>query len=379
MNNPVRILMAGGGTGGHIYPLVAVTEKLQEQAIQQGINLQVLYFGSAGDYQQAVENAGMRVVKISASKMRRYFSFLNFLDFFKFGWSLIQSWWKIFWYMPDVAFTKGGPGTLPIVFFCRWYRIPVLTHESDSIPSLTTKISNWFSKKLYISFYSTQDRIQSKNLDLVGNPVRSEFFKNYNTAAAKTKFGLNPNEPLVFFWGGSQGAEKINDFVADYGMTGLTERNIQVLHQTGRTNFNQYSAEYNSISARWSPELKKKYHIVPFLEEDLSGALSAADIIVSRAGSGSIFEIAAVGKPALLIPYPFAAQNHQFYNASEYTKTGAGTVILEENLLPSVIFDQIEKLIADKDRYDKMAAAAKQFSKPEAANLIAKDLLSFAT
>jgi len=370
--------MAGGGTGGHIYPLIAVTEKLQEQAIQQGINLQVLYFGSAGDYQQAIENAGMRVVKISASKMRRYFSVWNFLDIFKFGWSLIQSWWKIFWYMPDVAFTKGGPGTLPIVFFCRWYRIPVLTHESDSIPSLTTRISSKFSKKLYISFYSTQDRIKAKKMDLVGNPVRSEFFKNYDVAAAKTKFGLNPNEPLVFFLGGSQGAEKINDFVADYGMAGLTEKGIQVLHQTGRANFNQYSAEYNSISVRWSPELKKKYHVVPFLEEDLAEAVGAADVIVSRAGSGSIFEIAASGKPSLLIPYPLAAQNHQFYNAAEYAKAGGGTVILEQNLIPSVIFDQIEKLLADKDRYGKMAAAAKQFSKPEAASQIAQDLLQFA-
>src|SRR3989344_3853249 len=138
----LRILLTGGGTGGHIYPIIAVAQKLQEWAFTNGFQPDVRYYGQPGEYKEALAAAGIKVSRIASSKLRRYASILNFLDFFKFFFGFFQSLWKIYWFMPDVAFSKGGRGARAVLSACRFYLVPVSIHESDTIPGLTNRASS---------------------------------------------------------------------------------------------------------------------------------------------------------------------------------------------------------------------------------------------
>ena len=140
----LRVLFTGGGTGGHIFPLISVAEELEKQAGNYGVLVDFRYFGADYQYAEAIVGSGMDFVPIITSKWRRYWSLMNFIDIFKFGLSIIQLLWKIFWFMPDAVFSKGGPGSLAVVLVSRFYFIPVVIHESDSVPGLTNKISGFF-------------------------------------------------------------------------------------------------------------------------------------------------------------------------------------------------------------------------------------------
>lgn len=373
----LRILFTGGGTGGHIYPILAVAEELQNWSAQNGEKIDLRYLGVPGQYQGILEKNGIRVSKILSSKLRRYFDLRNILDFPKFILSFFQAVWKVLWIMPDVLFSKGGPGALPIVLACRFYRVPVIIHESDATAGLVNRASSRYAKRIGVSFNSSIS-LFSGNVAVIGNPVRPFLFEEeISKESAKRIFGLNEEKPVILILGGSQGSTRINDFFLDI----ITEliKDFQVIHQTGWNNFEETKNELNVISEKLSEEEKRRYKLIAYLgEKDLKDAYSAADIIVSRAGSGSIFEIAALGKPSILIPLPEAASNHQVLNAYEYAKSGATIVTEEGNLTPNIFLNQLKKLFSDPEILRKMGEAAQKFSKPQAAKIIAEAILELA-
>ena len=364
-----HILLAGGGTGGHIYPLIAVAQKLQGNDIR--------YFGQAGNYKKLLIEQGIKVTSISSSKLRRYASILNFLDFFKFFYGFIQALFKIYFFMPEVMFSKSGPGVLPIIYAARWYRIPVVIHESDAVPGLTTRASATHAAIVELAFENAQPYFKkNKIVHVVGNPVRESVLPRESPAVCREALGLTDAKPILLFLGGSQGAQAINDFVLEHSEQLLA--NYEIIHQVGAANYPSYKAEFEFMTKNFRPELKANYSVYPYLnDQDLSRALTAADLVVSRAGS-SVFEIAASGKPAVLIPLASSAHNHQVENAYAYQTAGAGIVIEEENLLPGIFMTQVEKVLNNKELYGKMSAAATAFYTPEAAQQIAHDVLALA-
>lgn len=365
--------MTGGGTGGHIYPIIAVAQKLRAWAGKTGIEPDLRYFGDPRNYKQLLLEQKIKVSKVTASKLRRYFSLINFLDFFKFLFSFCQSLFKIYWFMPDVAFSKGGPGALAVVLVCRFYQIPLVIHESDAIPGLTNKISARRAKVVDLAFSSAAQYLKTRGaVNVVGNPVRDEILIPVPTDQAKTALGLKPEKSVILFLGGSQGSERINDFVLE-NLDSLLK--YQVLHQVGREKYDNYKAEYDFSTKNYSPAVLANYKFVDFFETDLNPAMAAADAIVSRAGAGAIFEIAAKGKPSILIPLADAAADHQKENAYQYAATGAAVVIEEENLLSSILLGQLEKILTNPDLKTKMSAAAKDFYQPSAAEKIATHIL----
>ncbi|MBI2010740.1 MAG: UDP-N-acetylglucosamine--N-acetylmuramyl-(pentapeptide) pyrophosphoryl-undecaprenol N-acetylglucosamine transferase [Candidatus Colwellbacteria bacterium] len=375
-NTRYRILFTGGGTGGHIYPLIAVSAELQMVAAQSGLDLHLRYLGSAGSYRQLLQDNGIKVGKIWSSKLRRYFSFKNFIDFPKFGLSLVQALWKVFWQMPDVVFSKGGPSALAVVLAARFYRIPVVIHDSDAIPGLTNLITGRYARVITTSFPGAKDYFRKTKAEIinVGNPVRRYLLsEEISQTWAKSFLGFDPNQPLILVLGGSQGSERINNFIV--GILPSLLPLSQVLHQTGRGNYDRVVQAFQIASADISEELKRKYQVVDYFEKDMRIALGAADLVVSRAGSGSIFEIAAFGRPSILIPLPEAANGHQSENAAEYSKTGAAEVIEESNLLPHLFLNQITGLFNDPNELTKMSQAAFAFYKPDAAVNIAQIIL----
>ena len=380
----LRVLLTGGGTGGHIFPLIAVANELQKQTNNFGISLDLRYFGSARKYAREIVENDIEFVPILSGKWRRYWSLLNLLDIFKFFLSFPQLLWKIFWFMPEVTFSKGGPGALAAILISRFYRIPLVIHESDSLPGLTNKISAGFSEKILVAFASAMANFRNKNIEVIGNPVRGSLFANLTSlkssgrdeqTQAKREFGLNPNEPVILVLGGSQGAERINNFVLEN--LAILIQNFQVLHQVGWGNYDSYKKEFEFITKDWNEAEKNRYIFHPFFDKDLGDALISADLAISRAGAGSIFELAAFGRPAMLVPLPESANDHQKENARLYAETGAAIVIQEENLLGNLVAEELQKLIANPELLRKMSDAAKSFYRPDAAAIIAKYLLTY--
>ena len=364
----IRILFTGGGTGGHIYPILAVAEELQIRSSKN--NLDLRYFGSAGNYQYILATNGILVSNIISVKFRRYFDLRNFLDILIFPISLIQAFWKVFWFMPGVLFSKGGPGALPVVLACKFYRIPIIIHESDSIPGFSNQISARFADRIAVSFNEALEFFVNKygekikeKIALIGNPIRRSLFGKdiIESKAAKGIFGFDYEKPLILVLGGSQGAARINDFILEVAPE-LIKNGFQILHQTGAKNFENVKNEMNLVFQNLL-EQKGSYKIVPYFEKDLKDAYVAADLVVSRAGSGSIFEIAAFGKPAILIPIPKEiVGEHQIKNAYEYAKSG-------------IFMVQLKKIFSDLNILNSMAQSAKNFSRSNAAKIIAEEII----
>ncbi len=371
----LRVLFTGGGTGGHIYPILAVAAKLREWAIRNGFQPDFRYYGEPGNYAGVLLAQDIKISRIVTSKLRRYFSLLNILDFFKFFIGIFQGLWKIYWFMPDAVFSKGGPGALSVVFASRFYLVPLAIHESDTIPGLTNKASARFASIVDVAFNSTIAYFGKTKAKVaaVGNPTRPEFLVSVPEDQAKKLLGFDPEKPVVLFLAGSQGSNRMNDFVI--GNLEALLLKFQVIHSVGKEKFAEYKAQYDFITKNFSPVLTKSYVFSDYLD-DASRAMDAADLIVSRGGAGALFEIAAKGKPSIIVPFPEAAGDHQKSNAYAYAETGAAIVIEQENLLPSIFMTQAEKILGDAEIWRKMSGAARDFSTPEAATKVAANILS---
>lgn len=369
----LRVLFAGGGTGGHFYPLVAVAEELEVLATKEQWELEMRYLGAAGSYTGELMRHHVRVVSLLSSKLRRYVALQNLIDIPKFFLSFFQALSKVYWYMPDVLFSKGGPGSFAVVLAAKWYGIPIFIHESDAIPGLSNRIAARYAKRIAISFEGAAQYFEGKNVALTGNPVRAFLLANYDAQeVAKRTLGFNPALPLLLVLGGSQGAAPLNDFVLN-NLEPLI-RDYQILHQVGERNLEEVQNELQFLLKDFVAEEKARYRAAPFLKEEMKSALAAADLVICRAGSGTIFELAAAGKPALLVPLPESANGHQSANAYALAATGAAVVIEQDNLLSNIVLAQLKKIFGEKELLQKMAFAAKQFSKPNAAAVIAEEI-----
>jgi len=365
----MRILFTGGGTGGHIYPIIAIKSAFGETAADK------FDFYYLGPDSFAKENLnGIKAKFISAGKLRRYFSLLAPIDLIKILIGIIQSFVHLFIWMPDVVFSKGGYGSFPVVFAAWLYKIPIILHDSDAVPGLTNRKMVRFAKKIILSFDNAKKYFKPKyqnKIIVIGNPVRKELLGG-NKEEARKLFKINSTKPVVLIVGGSQGAEKINEIVINT-LSRFLEI-AEIIHVTGEKNFKNIEKEAQKLPT---------YHIYPFLNtEQLKYAFAAADLIISRAGATFIFEIAAVGKPSILIPLPSAASDHQRENAFEFVNPLAGgqprAIILEqENLTPNLFLTAISNLLNNPDKLRQMSEKAKIFYNPNTAELIRDEILQY--
>lgn len=382
----MRILFTGGGTGGHIYPIVSVAEVLLQTSSEP---VDLYYVGVPDAYEQVLTSHGIAVFRVASAKLRAGDFLRNIMDIPFFFASLLQALWRVFRIMPDVVFSKGGPGALPVVLACAFYRIPIIVHESDSVAGLTNRISGRYAKRIGIAFATAKESFLGKitseykrnameqKIALVGNPIRDFFFTGGDVADktnAKRVLDFDPTKPLLLVIGGSQGSVRVNDFILSIAED-LLNRNIQILHQVGINNAATAQVELRSIMQKYSDLLRNAYRIVPYFGPEIKDAYFAADLAVSRAGSGAIFEVAAMGCPAILVPLPESARNHQVENAFEYASTGAAITIEETNLTKHIFLTQIDKLLSDPNALASMAGAAKAFAKPDAAEMLANEII----
>ncbi len=372
----MKILFTGGGTGGHFYPIIAVVQALRARISERKIIAPQLYYMAPTKYNaRALFDNELEFVSVSAGKMRRYFSFLNFTDVFKTIFGCISAVGSLFRIYPDVVFGKGGYASFPALFAAKILKIPVIIHESDSKPGRVNAWAGKFAQKIAISYPDAAQYFTKKLgvVALTGCPIRSDIAQPLSNGAHEF-LQLEQNTPAVLILGGSQGAAAINDAIIQ-GLPELLNK-YQVIHQTGRANLEEIK-QTTSVFLKDHP-YASRYHPFDYLNElALRMSAGVADVIVSRAGS-TIFEIAAWGVPSIIVPLPTSVSHDQTANAFAYAKTGAASVVEENNLSAHIIIGEIDRIYGSENIKNTMKAQAKAFARLDSAQVIADAILDVA-
>jgi UDP-N-acetylglucosamine--N-acetylmuramyl-(pentapeptide) pyrophosphoryl-undecaprenol N-acetylglucosamine transferase len=366
----IKILFTGGGTGGHFYPIIAVAEEINKMVDDQKIaNVRMYYFSDAPYDENALFENNIQFKRVSAGKLRTYFSIQNFFDIFKMAWGVIEGFVAVFQLYPDVVFAKGAYASFPTLFAARILGIPVIVHESDSAPGRVTKWAGNFARFIAVSYKESFPFFPADRTAHVGQPVRPEL--EHPATGGLEYLQLESGIPVIFILGGSLGAQIINDRILD----ALPELigNYQIVHQTGKANFDEVQKRADHILS--NSEFKSRYKPFPFLNVlAMRMAAGVASIIVSRAGS-ALFEIASWGVPSIIIPFAVSNNDHAKKNAFAYARAGGCEVIEEKNLTPHILISEINRITKDLVLHDKMSAAAHDFFQPDAAKKIAEKVL----
>ncbi len=370
----MKILLTGGATGGHFYPVIAVAEELNSIARENKIVDMELYFMSPTPYNEGILfNNKIIYKKNYAGKIRRYFSILNFFDLFKTLWGVILSTWDIFMLYPDVVFGKGGYASFPALFAARILRIPVVIHESDSVPGRVNLWAGKFAERVAISYPEASNYFKKEKVAYTSNPIRKDLLIPL-TANAHEFLNLKKDIPTILILGGSLGSQTINDALTE-ALPKLLET-YQVIHQTGKTHIEETKKIAEAVLFHSS--FKDRYHPYDYMDSlTLRSAAGAADLVISRSGS-TIFEIAAWGVPSILIPIRESVSHDQTKNAFAYARSGAAIVIEENNLTGNILYAEVNRILQNPDITRSMRAATKEFTKPNAAHLIAEEILKIA-
>lgn len=357
----MKYLFAGGGTGGHIYPAIAIADeikKLDDKA-------EILFIGARGRIEEKiVPSNNYRLETIDITGIDRS----NILKNFKLPAKLLSALRRcrniIKEFKPDAVIGTGGFVCGPVVYTANWCRIPTLIQEGNSFAGKTIKYLSNKSDKVVINFEETRNYLKRKdNIIKISHPIRSSLKKTGKEKALEF-FNLPNGNKTVFIFGGSQGAKGINEGIERI-IKRLYENNLNIIWQTGKSDFSRIRKEYNKLSDR--------VKIFEFID-NIDTAYSAADIVICRAGITSIMEISYLKTAAILIPLPGSAENHQEMNARSLEKNGAAIVVLQKDIKEK-LFTGILNLINDETKISEIKSNVKKFSDPEAAMKIAKEVI----
>ncbi len=370
----MKILFTAGGTGGHFYPIIAVAEAVNDLVRDRKLLEPEMIYAAPEPYDREMLIAnGVKFVPTSAGKIRNYFSVLNFFDYFKTAWGVFRSVLRIFFLYPDVVFGKGGYASFPTLLAAKLFKIPVVIHESDSVPGRVNRWAGTFAKKIAVSFPEAAGYFPKDKVAYTGNPIRKSILVPARDGAFEF-FKLSKELPVIYITGGSQGAQALNESLLA-ALPQLLQK-YQIIHQTGDNNLTDIS---NRAKVVMGDNLNlARYHPVGYLNDLATRmAAGAASLVISRAGS-TIFEIASWGLPSILIPLPTAAGDHQTKNAYTYARAGACVVIEQNNLTPGLLVSEVTRILSHEPIKHAMQNAARAFARADAASLIAAALLDIA-
>jgi UDP-N-acetylglucosamine--N-acetylmuramyl-(pentapeptide) pyrophosphoryl-undecaprenol N-acetylglucosamine transferase len=370
----LRIAIAGGGTGGHCLPALAVIEEVS----RRGIEADWLWIGSSNGVEaEAATRAGVHFRSIQTGKLRRYFSVKTVTDAVRIPIGAAQAWRILRAFRPDVLFSTGGFVSVPTVV--AGARItPIITHEQTAVLGLATKLNLRFADVLAVSYDDTAqlvDHFRGKTV-VTGNAVRKSFDEGV-AERALDRYGFTNDLPLLYVTGGARGASAINQIVAKL-LPELLER-WQILHQTGPKSANDDASILRTMRSAWPNELQRRYQVIEFVNQGLADVYSAASLVLGRAGAGTVAELAYLGKPSILIPLPGTGGDEQRVNAKVLGNAGGAIVIDQSEATPGRVMSELNRLACDSTKLDSMAAAAKSIGRPDAAAKLTDVILSMAT
>ncbi len=371
----MKIAFVGGGTGGHFYPHIAVTEAIEAITEEKRLLMPNLYYmgPSPFDPQTLIEHA-IEYIPIPAGKLRRYGSILNIIDSFVALIGVLRAIPAVYSLYPDVFFSTGGYAAFPPLAAAKLLRIPVVLYDADAKPGRVSLWSARFAERIAVAHPEASLEFPLKlrsKIARVGHPVRQEILGVLKEGGYEF-LHLDAAVPTILVMGGSQGARTINETLLDALAELVTRYNV--IHQTGAANLNECSG-IASVILRDSPH-KERYRAYGLLNAlALRMAAGASNVVIARAGSGTIFEIAAWGKPSILIPIPSDVSHDQIQNAFSYARAGGASVVEQANLSPHVLIAEIDRLMSSDALRRTMAEAAAHFAQPDAARKIAETLL----
>ena len=366
----MKILLTGGGTGGHLIPLLGVVSEIRKISAEKKLGkLEFLLITPDSKFNQNISDAGIEIKIIKAGKLRRYFSLENIIDIFKIPVGIIQSLYHISKFKPDIVFSKGGFASVPPVIVAWVLRVPIVTHESDIVPGLANRIIARFASKILISFSAAEKYFNKNKVVLTGNPIRGDITQGSRENAFKF-FKLSPDLPTILIFGGSQGARKVNEMVLEI-LPDLTEK-CQIIHQCGDKNYKEIKNKIGRLNLKYP----KRYRVYPFIKDEMKDAYALAEIVISRAGANSLAEIVALKKPNILIPLSTSANNHQPENAKFFAEKKSSLIIDETANSSQDLANTIFKLLSDKNLQNQMQQKLSERAAPQiAAYKIAEEII----
>jgi UDP-N-acetylglucosamine--N-acetylmuramyl-(pentapeptide) pyrophosphoryl-undecaprenol N-acetylglucosamine transferase len=359
--NRFKFLFAGGGTGGHLFSAVAVAEKIRALLPEADI----LFVGTKSRIEgTVVPKLGFKFKSIWIKGFTRRISVDNLLFPLKLLVSLVQSIVINLKFRPSVAIGTGGYVAGPAIWGSSLVSAKIILIEQNSYPGVTTKLLQNYADEIHLSYEDSKKYFRNeRKLYMTGNPVRENLIRT-NKFDALQEYGLNPQKKTLLILGGSLGASSINSVVAS-NIKSLTDLNIQVIWQTGKA----YYEKYKDLSS-------ETVWISAFIE-NMNDAYSACDLVLARAGATSIAEILFLGVPAILVPSPNVAENHQFHNAKSLADKGAA-VLLEDKELNEKFISEVKLNLLNDSKLMEMSRIAKQLSKPDATSVIAQRAIKYA-
>ena len=362
-----RALITGGGTGGHLYPAIAIIQNLKERIGTENI----LYIGNQSKAEATlIPKMGIAFHGIQFEGLKKSFRLILWPGLlFKETYKLLP---VLKHFKPSVVFATGGYVIAPVIMAAILLNIPFVLHEPDAHPGKANKLFAPWAKVITCGFEAALTVFGQKAI-CTGNPIRADFGKISKENALHTLKikGWDLNKKTILVIGGSQGARKINDAILAIHHQLAEKYAVQILHQTGEKLFEECVAQFDNHTP------PHYYHIQPFIS-DMADAYTLADIVISRAGAMSLAEIFASGIPAILIPYPYATADHQRKNAEAVMANGAAVMILDSMLTEQTLQQQLEMILNDTNKQQTMHTAALNLSKPQATDTVSKIILSVA-
>lgn len=360
--------VTGGGTGGHIYPAMAVADALSAEGNK------VYYVGNKRNMEfELASKKGYKFLHVSIKGMPRGLNPKIFIWGMKLVKAILRSMRYIQKYKPDAVFATGGYVSAPMIFACIITKTPYMMHDCDAMPGLVTRRLCKRAKFVSLAFEKAKRFIPNKNSIVTGNPIRADF-EILTKEEARAKLGLE-NKLTLCVMGGSQGAKAINNTVVELLKEFSQENNIQIIFQTGKKNYDEVTEKLKLIYPGW--EQDKNLLIKPYFM-DMVSVLKSSDIVISRAGSLSLSEISASAAAPILVPYPYAAANHQRINAKYFLEMGACIYLEDENLEPNKLREIILELLENPVKMNYLKQNSSHLARFDATSKIVSCLESIA-
>jgi UDP-N-acetylglucosamine--N-acetylmuramyl-(pentapeptide) pyrophosphoryl-undecaprenol N-acetylglucosamine transferase len=356
----IKVMFAGGKTGGHIFPAIAMATEFKKRFPQS----QLVFVGTKeGMERRIVPGYGFKLLFIQTRGLSRRSYLSNLFLVFYLLRGFYQALKILNQKRPNLVVGTGGYVSFPVVLLASLKNIPTLIQEQNSYPGISTRFLSHFVDKVCLSYSESVKYFSSeKKLEVIGNPAREDLIHRERNQALK-KFGLEEGRKTIFVFGGSQGAHTINQVFLQ--CLDLLKSEWQILWQTGEADFPEISSKVKGKGIKCA--------VYPFIE-DMGSAYAASDLVVSRAGALTLAEITACGKPSILIPFPFATADHQRHNAQALQKKGAARMILQKDLTAEVLACEISPLLSDEIMLKRMSEKSKKLGRTEATSLLVDEM-----
>ena len=349
-----RVVISGGGTGGHIYPAIAIADEIKKR----NPRAKILFIGASGKMEmEKVPQAGYKIEGLRIAGFQRKFTFSNFLLPFKIAKSLWKARKLLKKFKPQLVIGVGGYASGPTLQMANLLNIPTLIQEQNSFPGKTNKWLAKSAKKICVAYENMDQFFPSKKIVLTGNPVRKEFHTEEDLRnEGMNYYKLNPEKKTILVIGGSLGAKTLNRSVLR-SIDAINEADVQVIWQTGKHYYSSLLEELHGLNL-------ENIHLMQFINR-MDLAYAAADVIISRAGAISVSELSIIGKPAVLVPSPNVSEDHQTKNAMALVQKGAA-ILVRDSEAREKLFPETLRLIKDEEKSSALAKAIKNLEKPNA-------------